>query len=124
MSRRIRTAAAVALAAAALGSVAVTASAAAPAKVVHGNVGPSATISLTMDGKKVTRLKAGKPYRFVVNDRSTQHDFHIQGPGVNRQITGLGFTGQKSVTLTLAKGTYTFFCKPHKSFMKGTFQVG
>ncbi len=122
MSRRIRTATAAALAVAALGSV--TAAAAAPAKVVHGNVGPSATITLTMDGKKVTRLKAGKPYRFVVNDRSTEHDFHIQGPGVNRQITGLGFTGQKSVTLTLAKGTYTFFCKPHKSFMKGTFQVG
>ena len=122
MSRRIRTATAAALAVAALGSV--TAAAAAPAKVVHGNVGPSATITLTMDGKKVTRLKAGKPYRFVVNDRSTEHDFHIQGPGVNRQITGLGFTGQKSVTLTLAKGTYTFFCKPHKSFMKGTFKVG
>ena len=122
MSRRIRTATAAALAVAALGSV--TAAAAAPAKVVHGNVGPSATITLTMDGKKVTRLKAGKPYRFVVNDRSTEHDFHIQGPGVNRQIKGLGCTGQKSVTLTLRKGTYTFFCKPHKSFMKGTFHVG
>ena len=122
MSRRIRTATAAALAVAALGSV--TAAAAAPAKVVHGSVGPSAMITLTMDGKKVTKLKAGKPYRFVVNDRSTEHDFHIQGPGVKRQITGVDFTGQKSVTLTLAKGTYTFFCKPHKSFMKGTFQVG
>jgi hypothetical protein len=54
MSRRIRTATAAALAAAALGSVAVAA--AAPAKVVNGSVGPSATIKLTMDGKKVTKL--------------------------------------------------------------------
>jgi plastocyanin len=121
MSRRIRAATAAALAAAALGSVAVAA--AAPAKVVNGSVGPTATIKLTMDGKKVTKLKAGKAYRFVVNDRSSEHDFHLSGPGVNRQITGLAFTGQKSVTLTLAKGTYTFFCKPHKAFMKGTFTV-
>ena len=121
MSRRFRTATAAALAAAAMGSVAVAS--AAPAKVVNGSVGPTSTIKLTMDGKKVTKLKAGKSYRFVVNDRSTEHDFHLAGPGVKRQITGLAFTGQKSVTLTLAKGTYTFFCKPHEAFMKGTFTV-
>ena len=56
--------------------------------VVKGSVGPGFTISLTKGGKKVTSLKAGVRYRFEVTDRSSAHDFHLSGPGVNKVITG------------------------------------
>ena len=90
---------------------------------LNGTVGPGFTITLTKAGKKVTKLKAGVRYRFVVSDRSSAHDFHISGPSVNKVITGVGFTGTKSVVLKLKKGTYTFVCDPHSSFMRGSFKV-
>ena len=91
--------------------------------VVKGSVGPGFTISLTKGGKKVTSLKAGVRYRFEVTDRSSGHDFHLSGPGVNKVITGVGFTGKRSVTLTLKRGTYRYVCDPHASSMKGSFRV-
>ena len=96
--------------------------AAAP-KVVKGSVGPGFTISLTSGGKKVTSLKAGVQYKFDVTDRSSSHDFHLIGPGVNKVITGVGFTGTKSVTVKLKRGTYRYVCDPHSSSMKGSFRV-
>ncbi len=120
MSRTIRAVLAATVAAATLVAIATAAPA---AKVVNGTVGPGFTISLTMDGKKVTKLKAGTPYRFAIDDRSGAHDFHLSGPGLNRVLTGVGYTGKKSVTLTLKKGTYKFVCDPHSSAMKGSFQV-
>ena len=44
-------------------------------------------------------------------------------PGVNRVLTGVDFTGTKSVVLKLRKGTYRFVCDPHASFMHGSFRV-
>jgi plastocyanin len=110
---------AVAIAAAAL--VAPGSGAAANPKTVTGTVGPGFTITLTMQGKKVTRLKAGTAYRFVISDRSSIHDFHLRGPGVNRVLTSVAFTGTKSVVLTLKKGSYSFVCDPHSGFMHGRF---
>ena len=112
----------VATVAAAVALVATGPIAAAPA-VVKGAVGPGFTISLTKGGKKVTSLKAGVRYRFEITDRSSAHDFHLSGPGVNKVITGVGFVGKKSVTLTLKRGTYRFVCDPHSSSMKGSFRV-
>jgi len=106
----------------ALGLAAIANSAPA-AKTVNGSVGPGFSIGLTMAGKKVTQLKAGVPYRFVIADRAAVHDFHLSGPGVNKQITGVEFTGTKSVVLTLKKGTYSYVCDPHASLMKGGFKV-
>jgi len=58
------------LAAVAAAAVAATGSgSAATAKTVNGTVGPGFTIGLTMQGKTVTKLKAGKPYRFVISAR-------------------------------------------------------
>ena len=96
---------------------------AATPKTVNGTVGPGFTIALTMQGKKVTTLKAGRPYRFVISDRADIHDFHLSGPGLNRVLTGVGFTGTKSFLLTLKKGTYRFVCDPHAGFMHGSFRV-
>jgi hypothetical protein len=96
---------------------------AAPAKTVNGTVGPGFTIRLTMQGKPVTNLKAGTPYRFLISDRADIHDFHLSGPGFDRVLTSVGFTGTKSFVLRLKKGSYRFLCDPHAGFMHGRFQV-
>jgi plastocyanin len=106
----------------ALHLTAVTTAAAAP-KAVTGTVGPGFTIGLTLAGKKVTTLKAGVPYRFTIRDRSSIHDFHLRGPSVNRVLTGIDFTGTKTVVLRLKKGTYRFMCDPHAAFMHGSFRA-
>lgn len=109
--------------AAAAVALVVTGPIAAAPPVVKGTVGPGFTISLTKGGKKVTSLKAGVRYRFDITDRSSIHDFHLSGPGTNKVITGVGFTGKKSLTLTLKRGTYRYVCDPHSSVMKGSFRV-
>ena len=96
---------------------------AASAKTVNGTVGPGFTIALTMQGKKVTKLKAGTAYRFVISDRASIHDFHLSGPGLDRVLTGVEYTGTKSFVLRLKKGSYSFVCDPHAGFMHGRFQV-
>jgi plastocyanin len=103
--------------------VVTTGGSAATPKTVNGTVGPGFTIGLTMQGKQVTRLKAGTPYRFTISDRADIHDFHLSGPGLNRVLTGVEFTGTKSFVLRLKKGTYRFMCDPHASFMHGSFRV-
>jgi hypothetical protein len=107
-------------AAAALG-VTGGASSMGPLKVT-GTVGPGFTISLKQGLKPVKTLKAGR-YTFVLNDKASIHNFAIRGPGVNRALTAVGFTGTKTVTLTLKRGTYTYYCQPHASSMRGTFRV-
>jgi plastocyanin len=107
-------------AAAAVALVTAAPSGAAVTKLV-ANVGPSATITLTKGGKKVTTLKPGS-YSITVNDKSTAHNFHLTGPGVNK-LTSVAFQGKKTWTVTLKKGTYRYVCDPHKTFMKGSFRV-
>jgi len=96
---------------------------AATAKTVNGTVGPGFTIGLTIQGKKVTKLKAGTAYRFVISDRADIHDFHLSGPGFNRVLTSVEFTGTKSFVLRLKKGSYRFVCDPHAGIMHGSFKV-
>lgn len=93
----------------------------APPKVT-GTVGPGFTISLKRGLAPVRTLKAGR-YTFVVSDKSAIHNFQIKGPGLNRAITAVGFVGTKTVTLLLKRGTYTFYCVPHASSMRGSFRV-
>jgi plastocyanin len=81
-----------------------------------GTVGPGFTISMA---KKPT--KAGK-IKLTVSDKSSNHNFHLRGPGVNVS-TSVSATGTKSFTVTLKKGNYTFVCDPHASNMKGSFKV-
>jgi plastocyanin len=85
--------------------------------------GPGFTITLKMNGAAVKKLKAGK-YTLVVSDKSAIHNFHLIGPGVNKMVTTVPFTGTKTVTVTLKKGKYTYQCDPHAAGgMKGTFTV-
>ena len=82
---------------------------------VTGTVGPGFTISM----KKPT--KAGR-YTLVVSDKSSIHNFHLKGKGVNVR-TSIPATGLKTFKITLAKGRYTFLCDPHPTSMKGSFTV-
>jgi plastocyanin len=81
-----------------------------------GTVGPGFTISMA---KKPT--KAGK-IKLTVSDKSSAHNFHLKGPGVNVS-TSVPQSGTKSFTVTLKKGSYTFVCDPHASSMKGSFKI-
>jgi plastocyanin len=84
--------------------------------VIKGTVGPGFTITLS---KKPT-----KPGRttFVISDKSSIHNFHLVGPGVNKK-TSVSGTGTTTWTVTLAKGTYRYYCDPHKAIMKGSFTI-
>jgi plastocyanin len=125
MSRitRTRSSLLVAIAVAAAALTATGSGSAASPKAVNGTVGPGFTITLTMQGKRVTKLKAATPYRFVISDRASIHDFHLSGPGLNRVLTGVEYTGTKSFVLKLKKGSYRFVCDPHSGIMHGSFRV-
>lgn len=121
MSRALRFG--VPLALAALSFLLPSSGSAAP-KAVVGTVGPGFTIGVKLGGKPVTKLERGVAYRFVVGDRSPIHNFHLRGPGVNKVLTTIPYTGTRSIVLRLEKGTYTFLCDPHASVMRGSFRVG
>jgi len=106
-----------------LAALALTSSAgaAAPTKLV-GTVGPGFTITLKKTARPVRLLTPGR-YSITVADKSNIHNFHLKGPGVNKEITTVGFVGTKTVIVALRKGTYTFVCDPHFTSMKGSFKV-
>ena len=88
-----------------------------------GTVGPGFTITLKRGSADVTDVKAGT-YTLAVSDQAATHDFTLQAPdGTITQITDLPFTGTKSATVKLTPGTWTYFCQPHATQMRGTFTV-
>ena len=74
-----------------------------------------------LKGQIVKTLKPGT-YSFAVADKSNIHSFTIKGPGVNNVGTSVPFIGNKTVMVTLKKGTYTFYCTLH--LFKTTVKVG
>jgi opacity protein-like surface antigen len=94
--------------------------AAAPKKL-SGTVGPGFTISLkSSTGQKVSTLTHGS-YVFAVQDKSGIHNFVLKGPGVNKEITGVGFSGSKtSPAITLKAGKYEVLCTVHGFSQKFT----
>ena len=104
------------LAFAAFAALAIAIPAVAATPTYQGTVGPGFTITMA---KKPT--KAGK-IKLVVADKSSIHNFHLSGPGVNVK-TSVSATGTKTFTITLKKGTYKFMCDPHATSMKGSFKV-
>jgi plastocyanin len=93
------------------------------AAALEGETGPGFEIKLRQDGEDVQTLSPGT-YTISVEDQSDMHNFHLIGPGVDEEITDVPFEGEKSATVTLEAGTYTFQCDPHAAGgMKGTFTV-
>lgn len=90
---------------------------------LEATVGPGFSIRIVgPDGKALQRIAAGT-YDITVRDLAEDHNFHLQGPGVDER-TGLEFVGTVTWTVTLTDGRYTFICDPHASTMRGTFFVG
>jgi len=88
-----------------------------------GISGPGFTITVkTAAGKAVKILKAGK-YAIKVEDKSSLHNFHLFGPGVNKKTSVTG-TATQTWTVTLKPGKYTYQCDVHfATGMKGSFKV-
>jgi plastocyanin len=42
---------------------------------------------------------------------------------LDKVIAAVSFTGTKSIVVKLKKGTYTYKCDPHASFMHGSFKA-
>jgi plastocyanin len=84
-------------------------------------VGPGATIRLTRNGRRISRVRRGR-YRIVVRDRSAMHNFHLIGRGVNKRTT-VRFRGSRTWLVTFRPGRYRFVCDPHARRMRGSFRV-
>jgi plastocyanin len=106
------------LLAAVVGALALTAAVPAAPTVgkLTGTAGPGFTI--TMSAKTV---KHGV-YKITLRDRSSIHNFHLIGPGVNKK-TSVAAVKTVIWTVTLKKGTYRFICDPHATTMKGVLRV-
>jgi plastocyanin len=90
---------------------------------LEGETGPGFEIEVKQNGADADEVKAGT-YTLKVEDKSEMHNFHLIGPGVDEEVTDVPFVGEKTVTVTLQPGTYTYQCDPHAaSGMKGTFEV-
>jgi plastocyanin len=90
---------------------------------LEGEVGPGFTIEVSRNGEDAESVEAGT-YTLKVEDKSDQHNFHLVGPGVDEMVTDVPFQGEKTVTVTLKPGTYTYQCDPHAANgMKGAFKV-
>src|SRR5262245_2596948 len=102
--------------------IAVPAYANSSAVTLKGEVGPGFSIEVEKGGKDLKTIKAGT-YKIKVEDKSSVHNFHLKGPGLNK-LTSVSFTGDKTWTIKLTPGRYTYQCDPHAaSGMKGTFKV-
>jgi plastocyanin len=119
---RTRMIAAAGMAALTTGVVASSALAHSSAGTLVASVSDPLNISLTQGGKKVTTLKAGT-YTIKVQDKASDHNFHLTGPGLNK-TTSVSAKGTSTWKVTFKKGsTYKYVCDPHASFMKGSFKV-
>jgi plastocyanin len=78
---------------------------------ITGSVGPGMTISVSRHNVAHGR------YTFTVTDKSTLHNWHIFGPGVNRK-TPISKKVTKTFTVQLVKGTYKIHCDVHPTTMK------
>lgn len=82
------------------------------------------TISLTLNGKRVTPLPAGT-YVIVVHDYSKRHNFALGSITTSTRIfTGsVPGIGSKTYRVTLTPGSYAYACSAHPTTMNGRFTV-
>ena len=107
---------------------------AAMAVLALSSTGAGAATSVTIGLKSfsITRststVKHGKVTFHVVNHATIAHNFHIRkgtngrGAGGSHQEPG-GRQRRRTVTVTLAKGTYTVYCSIHPTTMHFVLKV-
>ena len=102
----------------------LTSAAGADGTQLNGSVGPGFTISLQdASGAAVTHLDPGS-FTLVVDDKSSEHNFHLTGPGGVDVSTDIDAVGTKTFNLNLVDGQYSFICDAHPTTMAGIFTVG
>jgi hypothetical protein len=94
-----------------------------PLPKLLATVGPKATITLRSATGAVLRngVKAGR-YAIVVRDRTTAHNFHLVGKGVNRRSAVAG-TGTSTWTVRLSAGLLRFYSDRAPAKVKGSLRV-
>jgi plastocyanin len=102
------------------------------ALVVAGVTSAAATLNLRASktalkfNKKTLRAKHGKVTIVMSNPSSTTHGIAIEGHGIDKDGKKVGKGKTSTVTVTLKKGTYEFYCPVdgHKNAgMKGKLIV-
>jgi hypothetical protein len=89
----------------------------------YGTVGPGTTIVLKRANGTVVRNASRGNKTFVIRDRSSFHNFHLYGPGVDRR-TGVAFVGKRTWSPVLLRvGRYTIVCDRHPLTMVRRFNV-
>jgi plastocyanin len=107
--------------AAAIGA-ALAATAGAKTAGLTGEVGPGFSIEVKKGNQDLKTIRAGT-YTIKVEDKSSIHNFHLIGPGVNKKTT-VAFKGETTWRIRLKPGRYTYQCDPHAAGgMKGSFRV-
>jgi hypothetical protein len=86
------------------------------------SVGPGFEIQLKLaDGTVVRQLAAGT-YGVHVNDNATEHNFHLEGAGVNL-ATGVETTSEVDWTVDFGDAYYIYHCDRHQG-LTATFAAG
>jgi plastocyanin len=121
-------AAAVAVAAVAGGAAAVTqvASGATPRRPAASTVRLSAAKNRIAFNVKTLHAKHGKVTLRMSNPSSLPHAIAVEGHGVDKDGKQVGRGGTSTITVSLKKGRYTFYCPVpgHRAAgMKGTLIV-
>jgi plastocyanin len=97
---------------------------AATATALNVTVGPGFSIKVAdANGKTVTQLDPGD-YSITIRNLSpsSEHNFHLTGPGVDKASAFDNTTVTWDVTFV--DGTYKWQCDAHPTIMKGSFRVG
>lgn len=89
---------------------------------LFATVGPGRTITLKRSNGTVVKSLARGTWKIVVDDKSTVHNFHLTGSGVNK-LTAVNKIVKPTWTVTFKAGIYKYVCDPHSGSMKGQFTV-
>jgi plastocyanin len=74
-----------------------------------GTVGAAGKLTLALQGKPFSKLKAGR-YKITVADKTPARSFVVKEKGHSAiTVSGVSFVGTHSVTLNLTAGSWTFF---------------
>jgi hypothetical protein len=85
-------------------------------------VGPRNTITLRSGTGAVLKTLKPVSYSITVRDRSTRHNFHLVGKGVNRKSTLAG-TGTLTWRVKLSAGVLRFYSDRSPTTVKGSVTV-
>ena len=86
-------------------------------------VGPGFTITLkNKKGVVISHIRPGT-FNIEVDDKSSVHNFHLTGQGVNKATTVSQITKVTWTVTFVAGKIYTYVCDPHSNTMKGQFTV-